>query len=127
VTSASKYRSPAAAIAPWQAALCSASGRAARARVVLGADRILRAEPRFLECSEQIGDQSLRHAPSRRLEPHLGEAPVAVECAAEYFATQMCQAEKTLQDGHPFLVGRRFTTDILIASCLSWAVNYRVR
>ena len=56
-----------------------------------------------------------------------GEAPNALESAAGYFATQLRHAEQALQDGRPFLVGERFTTaDILLATCLTWAVNYRV-
>jgi glutathione S-transferase len=56
-----------------------------------------------------------------------GEAPVALESAARYFATQLRHAEQALQDGRPFLVGKRFTTaDMLLATCLTWAVSYRV-
>jgi glutathione S-transferase len=56
-----------------------------------------------------------------------GEAPVALESAAEYFATQLRHAEQALQDGRAFLVGRRFTTaDMLLITCLTWAVSYRV-
>jgi glutathione S-transferase len=56
-----------------------------------------------------------------------GEAPIALESAAEYFATQLRHAEQTLQDGRPFLVGTRLTTaDMLLTTCLTWAVNYRV-
>jgi len=56
-----------------------------------------------------------------------GEAPVALESAASYFATQLRHAEQALQDGRPFLVGERFTTaDILLTTCLTWAVSYRV-
>jgi glutathione S-transferase len=56
-----------------------------------------------------------------------GEAPVARESAAEYFATQLRHAEQALQDGRAFLVGQRFTTaDMLLTTCLTWAVNYRV-
>jgi glutathione S-transferase len=56
-----------------------------------------------------------------------GEAPVALESAAGYFATQLRHAEQALQDGRPFLVGGRFSTaDMLLATCLTWAVNYRV-
>ena len=56
-----------------------------------------------------------------------GEAPVAIESAAGYFATQLRHAEQALQDGRPFLIGRRFTTaDMLLTTCLTWAVNYRV-
>jgi glutathione S-transferase len=56
-----------------------------------------------------------------------GEAPAALESAAGYFATQLRHAEQALQDGRPFLVGGHFTTaDILLSSCLSWAVDYGV-
>ena len=56
-----------------------------------------------------------------------GEAPVALESAARYFATQLRHAEQALQDGRPFLVGGHFTTaDMLLTTCLTWAVNYRV-
>jgi glutathione S-transferase len=56
-----------------------------------------------------------------------GEAPVAIESAAGYFATQLRHAEQALQDGRASLVGRRFTTaDMLLATCLTWAVNYQV-
>ena len=56
-----------------------------------------------------------------------GEAPVALESAASYFATQLRHAEQALQEGRPFLVGERFTTaDILLTTCLTWAVSYRV-
>jgi glutathione S-transferase len=56
-----------------------------------------------------------------------GDSPIALESAAGYFATQLRQAEQALQDGRPFLVGGRFTTaDMLLATCLTWAVGYRV-
>ena len=56
-----------------------------------------------------------------------GEAPVVLESAAVYFATQLRHAERALQDGRPFLVGGRFTTaDIVLSTCLTWAVDYRV-
>ena len=56
-----------------------------------------------------------------------GEAPVALESAASYFATQLRHAEQALQEGRPFLVGERFTTaDMLLTTCLTWAVSYRV-
>jgi glutathione S-transferase len=53
------------------------------------------------------------------------ESPVAMECAAGYFATQLRHAEQALQDERPFLVAGRLTTAEL-TTCLSWAVNYRV-
>ena len=56
-----------------------------------------------------------------------GDAPVALESAAGYFATQLRHAERALQDGRTFLVGGRFTTaDLLLTTCLIWAVDYRL-
>jgi glutathione S-transferase len=56
-----------------------------------------------------------------------GEAPAALESAADCFAAQLRHAEHALQDGRPFLVGKRFSTaDMLLTTCLTWAVNYRV-
>jgi glutathione S-transferase len=56
-----------------------------------------------------------------------GESQVALESAAGYFATQLRHAEQALQDGRPFLVGSRLTTaDMLLATCLAWAVSYRL-
>ena len=56
-----------------------------------------------------------------------GEAPVALESAAGYFATQLRHAERALQDGRRFLVAGRFTTaDMLLTTCLTWAVDYRL-
>ena len=56
-----------------------------------------------------------------------GEAPVALEGAAAYFATQLRHAEQALQDGRPLLVSNRLTTaDILLTTCLTWAVSYRL-
>jgi glutathione S-transferase len=56
-----------------------------------------------------------------------GEAPVALDSAAAYFATQLRHAEQALQDGRPFLVGGRLTTaDMLLTTCLAWAVSYGV-
>jgi glutathione S-transferase len=57
-----------------------------------------------------------------------GEAPVALESAAAYFATQLRHAEQALRDGRRFLVGDRLTTtaEILLTTCLAWAVSYRV-
>jgi glutathione S-transferase len=56
-----------------------------------------------------------------------GEAPVALEGAAAYFATQLRHAEQALGDGRGFLVGDRLTTaDILFTTCLAWAESYRI-
>jgi glutathione S-transferase len=56
-----------------------------------------------------------------------GEAPTALDSAASYFTTQLRHAEQALQDGRAFLVGGRFTTaDMLLTTCLTWAVDYGV-
>src|SRR5271165_222252 len=56
-----------------------------------------------------------------------GESPIALESAADYFVAQLRHAEQALQDGRPFLVGGRFTTaDMLLTTCLTWAVSYQV-
>lgn len=63
----------------------------------------------------------------RALKHIYGEAPPAVEGAAEYFCTQLRHAEQALEDGRDFLVGCRFTTaDMLLTTCLDWAVDYGV-
>jgi glutathione S-transferase len=63
----------------------------------------------------------------RALSHIYGEAPPAVTGAAEYFCTQLRHAEKALQGGREFLVGSRFTTaDMLLTTCLNWAVEYGV-
>lgn len=54
-----------------------------------------------------------------------GEAPVAVECAGEYFARQIAVPEAELADGRPFLLGDRLTVaDIVLTPCLNWAIRY---
>ena len=56
-----------------------------------------------------------------------GEAPVAVDGASEYFQTQLRHVEQTLQDGRGYLLGDRFSSaDILLTTCLEWAVAYKV-
>ena len=54
-----------------------------------------------------------------------GEAPVAVECAGEYFSRQIAVPEAELADGRPFLLGDRLTVaDIVLTPCLNWATRY---
>ena len=55
-----------------------------------------------------------------------GEAPAAIRAASEGFAKQSAVAELELADGREFLLGDRFTgVDILLGSCLDWAVAYQ--
>lgn len=54
-----------------------------------------------------------------------GKAPVAVDCAAEYFARQVGVADQAVADGREYLLGSAFTTaDIMLTSCLTWAIRY---
>lgn len=63
----------------------------------------------------------------RDLKHIYGEAPVAVESAAQYFGTQLRHVVQALADGRHYLVGDRFTSaDMLLTTCLVWAVNYGV-
>lgn len=55
-----------------------------------------------------------------------GEAPAAIEAAIAGFQKQVAVAERTLANGN-HLVGEQFTgVDILLTSCLDWAVAYQV-
>jgi glutathione S-transferase len=56
-----------------------------------------------------------------------GEAPIAVKGAGDYFLRQMGQVERTLADGRDYLMGARFTApDILLSTCITWAVGYKL-
>ena len=56
-----------------------------------------------------------------------GEAPVANEAASAYFQKQMRTVERALSDGRPFLLGGTFSAaDLLLATCITWAVSYKV-
>lgn len=56
-----------------------------------------------------------------------GDAPAANEAARRYFQKQMVSVEQALADGREFLVGGRFSiADIMLCSCLTWALGYRL-
>jgi glutathione S-transferase len=56
-----------------------------------------------------------------------GEAPAACEAAQDYFAAQMRSVDRALTDGRCFITGANFTAaDIMLSTCLSWAVRYGV-
>jgi glutathione S-transferase len=61
------------------------------------------------------------------LGPIYGIAPEVVAQAGEYFRQQLRHVEVALEDGRTFLMGERFTSaDILLTTCLDWAVAYGV-
>jgi glutathione S-transferase len=56
-----------------------------------------------------------------------GVAPEVVAQAGEYFRQQLRHVEVALADGRTFLMGDRFTSaDILLTTCLDWAIAYGV-
>jgi glutathione S-transferase len=61
------------------------------------------------------------------LGPIYGVAPDVVAKAGEYFREQLRHVEVALADGRPFLMGERFNSaDILLTTCLEWAIHYGV-
>jgi glutathione S-transferase len=61
------------------------------------------------------------------LGPIYGVAPDVVAKAGEYFREQLRHVEVALADGRYFLMGEQFTSaDILLTTCLVWAVAYGV-
>lgn len=56
-----------------------------------------------------------------------GVAPDVVAQAAEYFRQQCRHVDVALADGRRYLMGDRFTSaDILLTTCLDWAIAYGV-
>jgi glutathione S-transferase len=56
-----------------------------------------------------------------------GEAPAAIKSSVAYFHAQMRTVEQALESSPPFILGERFTAaDILLSTCISWAVDYRL-
>jgi glutathione S-transferase len=61
------------------------------------------------------------------LGPIYGVAPEVVAKAGEYFREQLRHVEIALSDGRQFLMGNRFSSaDILLTTCLDWAIAYGV-
>jgi glutathione S-transferase len=56
-----------------------------------------------------------------------GEAPAAVDAARIYFRKQMRTVERALESNPPYILGDQFTAaDILLSTCVSWAVHYNI-
>ena len=63
----------------------------------------------------------------RDLNQVYGEAPAAVDSSGKYFLKQLRHVDVALADGRRYLLGERFTSaDILLTSCLTWAIGYGV-
>ena len=68
-----------------------------------------------------------RHGTNKGLAHLYGGAPNVVDKAAQYFRDQLKHVEVALLDGRKYLMGDQFTTaDILLSTCLSWAIEYDV-
>ena len=68
-----------------------------------------------------------RHGTNQGLAHIYGAAPGVVEKAGEYFRQQLRHVEVSLGDGRRYLMGDRFTSaDILLTTCLVWAIEYGV-
>jgi glutathione S-transferase len=68
-----------------------------------------------------------RHGNVKGLAHLYGEAPDVVARAAEYFKKQLRHVDVALSDGRAYLLGDQFSTaDILLTTCLTWAIDYGV-
>lgn len=83
----------------------------------------------FIRCGAGF-DQPLcmrRHSMNNGLAHIYGEAPAVVSKAGEYCRHQLRHVDLALSDGRTFLMGDRFTTaDIILTTCLTWAIDYGV-
>src|SRR5580704_185500 len=68
-----------------------------------------------------------RHGTNHGLAHIYGEAPAVVSQAGEYFRQQLRHVDLALSDGRTYLLGDQFTTaDIILTTCLTWAIDYGV-
>lgn len=68
-----------------------------------------------------------RHGTNNGLAHIYGEAPGVVSQAAQYFRDQLRHVDVALSDGRTYLMGDQFTTaDIILTTCLTWAIDYGV-
>ena len=69
----------------------------------------------------------LHDDPPRGLSAIYGAAPTAVEAAKKYVEKSMLEAARWLDDGRRYVMGENFgTPDILLVSCIEWALLYGV-
>lgn len=65
-----------------------------------------------------------RHGDLRHI---YGDAPEVVLQAEAYFKKQLMHVQAALSDGRKYLLGDRFSSaDILLTTCLAWAIFYRI-
>ena len=79
------------------------------------------------EIDARIYTIRLHDDPPTGLSDTYGAAPTAVEAARKYVKNSLLEAVRWLEDGRPYVMGEHFgTADILLASCLVWAVRYDI-
>ena len=67
----------------------------------------------------------LHGEPPEGLSPVYGSAPAAVEAAKRYADRSLCETARWFKDAQQFVMGERFgIADILLVSCLDWALRY---
>jgi glutathione S-transferase len=65
-----------------------------------------------------------RHGDMRQV---YGEAPTAIEASAVYFRKQMRTVERALNTDPNYILGQRFSAaDILLSTCITWAMDYGI-
>jgi glutathione S-transferase len=77
------------------------------------------------EIDARIYTVRLHGEPPAGLSATYGSAPVAVEAAKQYVDKSLHEAARWFEDGQQFVMGEHFgTADILLVSCLDWALMY---
>jgi glutathione S-transferase len=67
----------------------------------------------------------LHSEPPAGLSAVYGAAPAAVEAARQYVDNSLLEPARWFKDGREFVMGEHFgTADILLVSCLDWALRY---
>jgi glutathione S-transferase len=79
------------------------------------------------EIDARIYTVRLHSGPPDGLSAKYGAAPTAVEAAKKYVDRGLREAERWFADRRQFVMGERFgMTDILLVSCLDWALSYKM-
>ncbi len=79
------------------------------------------------EVDARIYTIRLHGEPPAGLAAVYGAAPTAVQAAKDYAEGRLHEAARWLHDGRQYVMGERFgTADILLVSCLDWALFYEI-
>lgn len=79
------------------------------------------------EIDARIYTIRLHDDPPNGLSTIYGAAPTAMDAARKYVDRELQEAARWFADGRQFVMGERFgITDILLVSCLDWALTYNM-